>query len=106
MKKLIIIIIILMLTSIMAFAELSNEAKSNIETLRAKYHNEEVESIEELIEKLKIKLYTLSTPIDFDDTGYCDGITINIPIIEVVDVSLNALIQVKGWEIWINDNCY
>lgn len=107
MKKLIIIIMILMLTSVIAFAELNDEAKSNIETLREKYINEEVEDIEKLIKKLKYKLYTLTgSAIEFDDTRFYSGISINIPVIEVVDISLDVLVQIKGWEIWINDKCY
>lgn len=105
MKKLIIIIIILLLSSIMSFAELSNEAKSNIETLRERYINEEIESIEELIERLKSKQYALFA-IDTDDRIFYDGITINIPIVEVVDIPINVLMQLKGWEIWINDKRY
>jgi hypothetical protein len=107
MKKLIVIISILMLFSITAFAELSDGAKANIEILKAKYINEEVEDIEKLIKKLKYKLYTLTgSVIEFDDTRFYDGISINIPVIEVVDISLNVLMQLKGWEIWINDKCY
>lgn len=107
MKKSIVIILILILFSITVFAELSDEAKANIEILKAKYINEEVEDIEKLIRKLKFKLYTLtSSVIEFDDTKFYDGISINIPVIEVVDIPSNVLMQLKGWAIWINNKCY
>jgi hypothetical protein len=96
-----------MLFSITVFAELSDDAKANIESLKSKYIAEEVEDIEELIKKLKYKLYTLTgSVIEFDDTKFYDGISINIPVIEVVDIPFNVLMQIKGWAIWINDKCY
>jgi len=103
MKKLIVVIIILLLASIIVFAELNDEAKSDIEKLKEKHCEETRESIEMLVEKLKDKYYLACVS---DDVSFPPGISINFPDIKVVDISLNVLMQVKGWEIWINDKCY
>lgn len=103
MRKLVIIILILILFSITALAELSDGAKSDIEILKAKYANEEVESIEELIKKLKFKVYTLSA---VGDMLFYDDTSINAPIIELIEIPFDMSIQLKGWEVWINSKCY
>ena len=84
MKKLIIITLILILTSITSFAELSEGTKV-------------------LVEELRIKHYGISTSTLFY-TGD-SSITWKPIVIELIDFEINGM-KFKGWEILVNDKPY
>jgi len=84
MKKLIIIIVIVLLTSIIAFAELSEE------TLQ-------------IVEDLRMKHYGIGRLICIDDQYVITWEP--PPPIELIDIEIKGM-KFKGWEIWINNKCY
>lgn len=102
MKKLIIIIVILMLSSIVAFAELSDESKVDIELLRTKHSETEID-VEAEIEALRSKHYGTGSLICIDDQYIITWEP--PPPIELVDIEIKGM-KFKGWEIWINDKPY
>ena len=98
MKKLVPILIIIMYLMVGSILILTSSlvvsAKLSDETL-------------EIVEDLRMKHYGYNK---YGGTFICTDDNLitwkPAPPIELVDIDINVLMQLKGWEVWINDKCY